>query len=72
MALFSFPRIASNNVAAIVLSPLERERDVVGHSSHASGLSRKYIYKPRRHLNDILVLSKAGHGHSFSRDKAAI
>ena len=30
--LFSFLRIANNSVAAI----FERERDVVGHSSHAS------------------------------------
>jgi hypothetical protein len=33
---------------------------------------RKRIYKPRRGLNDISVLSKSCYGRSFTRDKAVI
>jgi hypothetical protein len=38
----------------------------------ASRLAAKRIYKPRRGLNDISVLSKSYYVRSFSRDKAVI
>jgi hypothetical protein len=37
-----------------------------------AGPPRKRIYKPRRGLNDISVLSKSCYGLSFTRDKAVI
>lgn len=68
---FAHFRVANRQVKKTIVRmselPVAEARRKVATASRPAP---RRIYKPRRDLNDILVLSKSGYGPSLSHDKA--